>query len=160
MVSYFFQLFIYLPLIIGIPISIWFFYTKKKKNGKLIYKKIRKNKKSYQITLKEKFGLVAALIVYFYSSISFVQLVQDLPDALSQHPKLIKGNCKIDKYNGRGGGILEAKFGKHIITFSNNLYYKAHQGNYYCKVEYLPHSESGISLILYKSKGGKEVVTK
>ncbi|MEH7348263.1 hypothetical protein [Gottfriedia acidiceleris] len=158
MLSYFFQIIIYLGLIIGMSISIWNFY--KKKNSKIIYKKTKKNRKLYQISLKEKFGLVVALMVCLFSSISFVKLVQDLPDAMSQHTKLIQGNCIINRYNGRGGGSLEARFGKQIITFNNNPYYKAHNGNFYCKAEYLPHSYSGISLILYKSKGGKEVVTK
>ncbi|WP_129691554.1 hypothetical protein [Gottfriedia acidiceleris] len=159
MVSYFIQLFIYLTLIIGTPISIWSFY-KKKKNSKLMYIKARKKRKLDKLTLKEKFGLVASLIIFLCSSIASIQLIQDLPDALSHHTILYQGNCKISKYNGRGGGSLDAKFLKHDITFENNPYYKAQNGNYYCKIKYLPNSESGITLKLFKSKGGKEVVIK
>ncbi|MGG3467641.1 hypothetical protein ABES02_09190 [Neobacillus pocheonensis] len=159
MADYFFNLFMYLFFIIVIPVSICFFHEKEKKRGKSKYIKTPQNRKSYQIFLKEKFGILVGIFVFLFSSISFIYLVQDLPDALSEHTKIYQGKCEIDIETGRGGGSLEANFRNHNITFGNNPYYKAHKGNYYCKVKYLPHSESGISLILYKSRGGKEVET-
>lgn len=146
----------YLFSSIGIPVSFWYVYKRKKKLGKSINKKHMRNKKSNKIPLKEKFGLVIGITVFLFSSISSVYFVQDLPYVFLHHPIKYEGKCETDITLGSHGD-LEIKFGKHSISFVTHDYYKVQNGTYYCKLDYLPHTESGISLLLYKSKGRKEV---
>lgn len=116
----------------------------------------KKNGKAYRIPLLKT---IAAIIGMLLMGIYFIMTVQDLPNVLFHHTSKYEGKCEIDKVSGKGEH-LEANFGDHSIWFDVDQYYKAHEGSYYCKVDYYPHSEVGDSLILYQTKGGKEVETK
>ncbi|MBV7508947.1 hypothetical protein KW850_27470 [Bacillus sp. sid0103] len=115
-----------------------------------------KKGKRYQIRLKETVSAFLGLLIFGFF---FVLYVQDLPDVLSHHPTKYEGKCEVEIISGKGAH-LEANFGEHYIRFDNFDYSHVQQGNYYCKVEYYPHSEEGYSLKLYQSKGGKVVEVK
>lgn len=163
MINYFFDLIRSLFFVSLIPLILWLMFKKEKtykKTKNKSYKKKKKQRKSERLFLKIVLGSSFSLLILWMSSHLQIPIIEDLPNVLFHDTKIVEGNCKIDILSGRGGGDLIAKVRKHSIFFENNPYYKVKKGNYYCRVEYLPHSEMGVSLILYQSNGGKEIETK
>ena len=103
--------------------------------------------------------VLSEVLLLLVFSFFLILYVQDLPDVLSHRTSKYEGTCEVEIYSGKSAH-LEANFEEHSIWFSSGKYINAQAGSYYCKVEYYSHSDEGHSLLLYETKGGKEVETK
>jgi len=84
----------------------------------------------------------------------FIPYLQDLPNVLKHHTEVYKGKCEIVITSGKHSELV-AVLGDKNIGFSSSDYPGVKEGNYYCKVEYFPHTETGDLLQLYKSNDGQ-----
>ncbi|MDN7242192.1 hypothetical protein QWY14_10300 [Planococcus sp. N028] len=121
---------------------LWYLYNRKKKQGD-----------SYKA---EKETLVTNVVLILLSGALFVYYLLDLPNVLGNKTERYEGDCEVWVLESTKGGETTASFGNHTIVFPEN-YQGAKEGSYYCEVAYYPRTETGASLTLYKSKGGKVV---
>ena len=143
--QYFYLLILSFVFLVGTSAYLWHILKLKKKN-----------RDSYKIPIKE------SLIIIFFILLSdsmFIYSLVDLPNVLAGKTKIYKGKCEIVIFDITRGGFTEANFGKQSITFPKN-YQGIVEGNYYCEVEYYPHTKQGKSLKVYQLKGGKLLNTK
>ena len=125
--------------------TLWFIFAEKWKRGR-----------RYKIPFKQTAGSLFGLLI---GGLLFTIFVPDLPEVMQHRPTYYEGKCEIDKVSGKNEH-LEAMFGEHSVWFDNYEYDKVREGKYYCKVKYYPHSDEGESLKLFKTQGGKEIITK
>lgn len=118
--------------------------------GLLYLLKKRKQKQS-KMRLKEEGIVIGYFLLLSGAFMSFYLL--ELPNVLNDRTELYEGRCEIYISSGRSGH-MEANFGEHSISFPQN-YIDVEEGNYYCEVEYYPVTETGKTLKVYTSKGGK-----
>lgn len=157
--KFFFLLILSLFCVSLIPLTFWLTFKKDNpfKKNKNKWKKKRKFK---QLIIKIVLSSSFSLFILWISIHLQIPIIQDVPNVLLHNTKTVEGNCKIDIISGRGGGDLVVLVRKHNIFFVKNPYHKAKNGSYYCRVEYLPHSEMGVSLKLYQTRNGKEIKIK
>lgn len=121
-----------------------------------LYRRKKKEGNSYKI---EKGTIVVTLSFVLLAGLIFVPSLLDLPNVLADRTEEYQGDCEVSLFDGRRTSYTMVLFENHKVTFPLN-YRGATDGSFYCELTYYPYTETGASLKLYETKGGKLLSTK